>query len=133
MNEQTDIADILGVMANGPIIGAHRSKIDQLLQHFCGGGAHPRNVRGQAPPWSHGFDTQAVRLSPIAEIPRLLPAPHEAEEGQEGEARVSKFVTDIQARIAIINQMIPNAKTAERRALQRERSDLEEKLRKVSA
>lgn len=46
---------------------------------------------------------------------------------------MSNFTDHIQARLAIIARMIPNAKVTERRALQRERSDLEEKLRKVSA
>lgn len=46
---------------------------------------------------------------------------------------MSKFVEDIQARLSIINRMIPGAKTAERKVLQRERADLEEKLRKVTA
>lgn len=46
---------------------------------------------------------------------------------------MNKFVDDITARIAILNQMIPSAKTAERRKLQRERTDLELKLQKVSA
>lgn len=46
---------------------------------------------------------------------------------------MSKFEDDIVARIAIINKMIPSAKVAERRALQRERADLEEKLNKVRA
>ena len=49
-----------------------------------------------------------------------------------GGRAMSKFTQDIEARLVIINQMIPNAKAAERRALQRERSDLEEKLRKVA-
>lgn len=48
-------------------------------------------------------------------------------------AAPSKFVTDINARLTIIAKMIPNAKTSERRALQKERSDLEEKLRKVTS
>ena len=46
---------------------------------------------------------------------------------------MSKFVADLQARLDQINRMIPNARTAERRALQRERADLEEKLAKVTA
>ncbi len=46
---------------------------------------------------------------------------------------MSKFTDDIQARIAIINQMIVNAKPKERRALQRERADLEDKLRRAAA
>lgn len=46
---------------------------------------------------------------------------------------MSNFTTAIEARLAIIARMIPSAKTAERRALQRERTDLEEKLRKATA
>lgn len=46
---------------------------------------------------------------------------------------MSKFDDDIRARIVIINKMIPDAKLKERRALQRERSDLEEKLRRATA
>lgn len=46
---------------------------------------------------------------------------------------MSKFADDIQARLAIIAEMIRTAKMADKRKLQRERSDLEEKLRKVSA
>jgi hypothetical protein len=46
---------------------------------------------------------------------------------------MSKFADDIKARLAIIAEMIRTAQTAERRKLQRERSDLEEKLRRVSA
>lgn len=46
---------------------------------------------------------------------------------------MSKFADDIRARLAIISKMIPGAKLAERRALQKERSDLEGKLRKVEA
>lgn len=45
---------------------------------------------------------------------------------------MNKFVADIEARLAVIAQMIPSAKSIERKKLQRERSDLEEKLRKVS-
>jgi hypothetical protein len=45
---------------------------------------------------------------------------------------MSKFVADIEARLAVISKMIPGAKVVERRQLQRERADLEEKLRKVS-
>jgi len=45
---------------------------------------------------------------------------------------MSKFEDDIRARLVIINQMIPNAKAVERRALQKERSDLERKLSKVA-
>lgn len=43
------------------------------------------------------------------------------------------FTANIEARIAIINQMIPHAKQKERRALQKERSDLEAKLQKAAA
>lgn len=46
---------------------------------------------------------------------------------------MSNFEAGLRARIAIINQMIPNAKQKERRALQKERSDLETKLSKVTA
>lgn len=46
---------------------------------------------------------------------------------------MNKFVADIEARLAIISQMIKSANTTERRALQKERADLEAKLRKVSA
>ena len=42
---------------------------------------------------------------------------------------MSKFREDILARLAIIAKMIPGVSVPERRALQRERSDLEEKLR----
>lgn len=45
---------------------------------------------------------------------------------------MSKFEDDILSRIAIINKMIPGAKLKERRALQRERADLESKLRKAT-
>lgn len=44
---------------------------------------------------------------------------------------MSKFVSDIEARLAVIARMIPNAMTAERRSLQRERADLEDKLRRA--
>lgn len=46
---------------------------------------------------------------------------------------MSKFSADIEARLAIIAKMIQSAKTSERRALQKERADLEAKLAKVSA
>lgn len=46
---------------------------------------------------------------------------------------MSKFADDIRARLAIISKLIVGAKIAERRKLQKERTDLEEKLRKVSA
>lgn len=46
---------------------------------------------------------------------------------------MSKFEDDLRARISIINRMISGAKTAERRALQKERADLEDKLRRTSA
>lgn len=46
---------------------------------------------------------------------------------------MSNFEDNIRARISTINKMIPNAKTVERRALQRERTDLETKLAKVTA
>lgn len=45
---------------------------------------------------------------------------------------MSKFADDIRARLAIIAQMIPGAKSTERKRLQKERSDLEEKLRKAT-
>lgn len=45
---------------------------------------------------------------------------------------MSGFVEGIEARLAIIAQMIPNAKPKERRALQKERADLESKLRKAT-
>jgi hypothetical protein len=41
------------------------------------------------------------------------------------------FIAKLEARIAEINAAIPSAKTTERRALQKERADLEEKLRRV--
>jgi len=46
---------------------------------------------------------------------------------------MSKFSDDLRARIDQINRMIPHAKVSERRALQKERADLETKLAKVSA
>lgn len=46
---------------------------------------------------------------------------------------MSKFSEDLEARIRIINQMIPNAKPKERRALQKERANLEDKLRRAAA
>ncbi len=46
---------------------------------------------------------------------------------------MSKFAEDLTARVAIINQMIVGANKTERRKLQKERADLEEKLRKVAA
>lgn len=46
---------------------------------------------------------------------------------------MSKFADDLRARIDIINRMIPGAKVSERRALQKERADLEAKLAKVAA
>lgn len=45
---------------------------------------------------------------------------------------MSKFEDAIRQRLAIIAQMIRSAKQSERRQLQRERSDLEAKLAKVS-
>jgi hypothetical protein len=45
---------------------------------------------------------------------------------------MSKFADDILARLSIIAKMIPGASVPERRKLQRERTDLETKLRKVS-
>jgi hypothetical protein len=46
---------------------------------------------------------------------------------------MSKFSDDIRARLAIIAQMIPSAKSVERKKLQKERADLEDKLRRVTA
>jgi len=46
---------------------------------------------------------------------------------------MSNFTENLEARIRIINQMIPNAKPKERRALQKERTDLEDKLRRAAA
>lgn len=43
---------------------------------------------------------------------------------------MSKFVTDIEARLAEISQKITYAKIKDRRALQKERSDLEDKIRR---
>lgn len=43
---------------------------------------------------------------------------------------MSGFVEGITARIAILNKMIASAKGAERRALQKQRADLEDKLRR---
>lgn len=45
---------------------------------------------------------------------------------------MSKFADDLRERIRIINQMIPAAKAAERRKLQKERADLEGKLLKAT-
>jgi len=42
------------------------------------------------------------------------------------------FVKNLQERLSIINSMIPAAKSVERRKLQKERSDLEDKIRRVS-
>lgn len=41
------------------------------------------------------------------------------------------FTANIEERLLIINRMIPNAKLKERRALQKERADLEDKLAKA--
>lgn len=46
---------------------------------------------------------------------------------------MSKLADDIRARLAIIGDMIRTAKAAERRKLQKERADLEDKLRRVAA
>ena len=46
---------------------------------------------------------------------------------------MSKFTEDLAARIFEINKAIPTAKLKERRALQKERADLENKLRKAMA
>lgn len=46
---------------------------------------------------------------------------------------MTKFAENIQARLAEIGKQIFFAKPAERRALQKERSDLEAKLRKAAA
>jgi hypothetical protein len=46
---------------------------------------------------------------------------------------MSKFEDDLRAKLAIIERMIPGANVTERRKLQRERTDLEDKLRRVSA
>lgn len=43
---------------------------------------------------------------------------------------MSKFVTDIETRLAQIAREIAYAKIKDRRALQKERSDLEDKLRR---
>jgi hypothetical protein len=45
---------------------------------------------------------------------------------------MSKFADDLADRIRIINRMIPSASIPERRKLQKERTDLEAKLAKVS-
>lgn len=35
MNQQSDIADILGAMANGPIVGGgHTGRVGEVLRHF---------------------------------------------------------------------------------------------------
>ena len=44
---------------------------------------------------------------------------------------MSKFADDIQARLIEISKLIPTATITERRSLQKERADLEGKLRKV--
>lgn len=46
--------------------------------------------------------------------------------------REGGFAANIQSRLTIINQMIPNANKTERRKLQKERSDLERTLSKAS-
>lgn len=46
---------------------------------------------------------------------------------------MSNFTDAINARLAEINELIRTAKTTERRALQKERADLEAKLAKVAA
>ena len=46
---------------------------------------------------------------------------------------MSNFRNDLATRISMINMMIIGAKPSERRKLQKERSDLEDKLRRVSA
>lgn len=136
MTQQIDIADILGQMQAGPVLGPSRNKIGELLKHFARGGAHSGRMRGQATSGPPDLNAKAVCLPPLSDLPRLLPAPFEATEGEEekeGHHSVNKFAADIEARLVIINKMIPAAKPAERRALQRERADLEEKLREVTA
>lgn len=44
---------------------------------------------------------------------------------------MSRFADDLSARISIINRMIQNAPISERRKLQKERADLEDKLRRA--
>lgn len=67
-------------------------------------------------------------LSPTDRAPWL-----EKARAQIGAAPANNFTANIEARISIINQMIPSAKPKERRTLQKERSDLELKLSKVTA
>lgn len=46
---------------------------------------------------------------------------------------MSKFVEDLLARLREIERLIPGARIKERRALQKERSDLEEKIRRATS
>ena len=45
---------------------------------------------------------------------------------------MSRFADDLKSRILMLNKMIESAPISERRKLQKERAELEAKLRKVS-
>lgn len=69
-------------------------------------------------------------LSPAMQAPWLDKAREKLAAEQPPE---SKFAADLRARLALIDEMIRSAKSTERRQLQRERSDLEDKLRRAEA
>lgn len=130
MIEQSDIADIIGQLADSPVRGsAYKRQLEALMRHYARGGGAARDRARRPAPRAVGIRRPAVCARVQAVIPRL----HAARPSPQKGGCVSKFEDDIQARLAIIARMIPSAKVAERRALQRERADLEEKLRKVSA
>lgn len=129
MTAQIDIADILGAMTEGPLKAGGGLKAGTTAQALLGSRSAARGLRRSPSFRPSDFNAQAVRTPTRFKISGLRSSPSAAE---EGDGRMSKFVADIQARLTIINQMIPSAKSSERRALQKERSDLETKLRKVT-
>lgn len=129
MIHQSDISDILGRLADSPVVGtAYKRQVKELFRYYALGGGVARNGSRRQTPESFRVCRQAVCPRVQVGFPRLHSQGDAAKEG----GRMSGFVANIEARIAIINKMIASAKTAERRALQKERADLEAKLRKVS-
>lgn len=101
-----------------------------ILVHHAEGGGDPLSASGRRECLAQCHHPTARREASSLRIGRIVR--RRRTDIPRGE-RMSKFSDDLRARIDIINRMIPHAKTAERRALQKERADLEAKLSKVAA
>lgn len=132
MGEQMDIRDFLGEISQSSKLFTsmeHKARVGEILKHFHRGGAHPRSLRRCAASKPLTSHSSRIRPRPQSIVSRLRAAPPSAKEGEGG---MSNFTDKIVARLAEIERQIISAGTKERRALQKERTDLEDKLRRAA-